>query len=100
LALSAGGLALVGARLGLLLGARAMLAALALLLPWTRATLVIGALAAFTLTLQSHAAAIDDLVGVGLDLVHVLAVSAWVGGLAALALVALPRRAGTREPGE
>ncbi len=80
-------------RLGLVIAARATLATIALLAPLpTVAALGVGAAAGATLTLQSHAAAIDDLLGQLFDLSHVLAMGAWVGGLAALAVTVLPRR--------
>lgn len=58
-----------------------------------------GAVMAVTISLGSHAAALTD-VGPALvaDLIHLLAVGAWVGGLPVLLLVALEAR-GTRPGG-
>lgn len=79
-------------RLGRLYEARAALAAAALVMPALPALLAIGASVAATLTLQSHAAATGDVFQSAVDLVHAFAASAWAGGLASLAIVALPRR--------
>lgn len=94
-----GGLGLVASRLGVVITSRGVVAAVAAFAPWPNALLALGALAAATLTLQSHAAGLDDPVGIALDYVHVLAVGAWVGGLVMLSFVALPRR-GTARPVE
>lgn len=82
-------------RLAMLLGLRA-LAGLALLGALRagafrhEATVALGIVAAVTATLVSHAAATGSVLEVALDLVHILAVSAWLGGLAALGWTALP----------
>jgi len=82
-------------RLALLLGVRA-LAGLALVGalragPFRHeATVALGIVAAVTATLVSHAAATASVLEVALDLVHVIAVSVWVGGLVALGWTALP----------
>ncbi len=95
-----GGTALLGtSRLGLLFIARAVVATAAIVTPVPLAWVAFGVLAAVSLSLQSHAAAFGDALAVGLDLAHVLAASAWVGGLVALALLALPRRRGDRDLG-
>ena len=91
-----GGIGLIASRLGVLLAARAAIAAAAILIPWPTGLLALGAAAAATLTLQSHAAAVEDPVSMALDFVHVLAIGAWVGGLVSLAVLALPRRAAAR----
>lgn len=87
--------ATIPGRLALLLGLRA--AAGLALLGALRAgalrhetTVALGIVAAATATLVSHAAASGSVFEVALDLVHVLAVSAWLGGLAALGWTALP----------
>ncbi|HUG56262.1 MAG TPA: CopD family protein [Candidatus Limnocylindrales bacterium] len=88
-------------RLALLVGLRALAGAVALglaLAPLTPAweaqrrllLVAAGVAAALSLTLVSHAAASAEPVQVALDLAHVLAVSSWTGGLAALLWVALP----------
>ena len=111
LLLLAGGLVVVGSaallldqggrippRLGLLLGLRAASgAAIAGLALATRPALAIrrevtGAAAiaaAMTATLVSHAAAIGRPTGIVLDYVHVLAISAWTGGIVALLWIVL-----------
>ena len=87
--------AAIPGRLALLLGVRAA-AGLALLGALRagglrhEATVALGIVAAVTATLVSHAAATGYVFEVALDLVHVLAVSVWVGGLAALGWTALP----------
>ena len=91
-----GGVGLIASRLGLVLAARAVLAAAAIVVPSSTALLALGAAAAATLTLQSHAAALDERLGVPVDFVHVLAVGVWVGSLVTLGLVALPRRNAAR----
>ena len=85
----------IPSRLGLLLGIRAL--AGAALVGALRAgryrhelCVALGILAALTATLVSHAAASGSSIETGLDLVHILAVSTWVGGLAALGWTALP----------
>ena len=85
----------IPSRLGLLLGIRAL--AGAALVGALRAgryrhelCVALGIVAALTATLVSHAAASGSNVEAGLDLVHILAVSTWVGGLAALGWTALP----------
>jgi len=50
----------------------------------------LGIVAALTATLVSHAAASGSPLEAGVDLVHILAASVWVGGLAALGWTALP----------
>ena len=50
----------------------------------------LGIVAALTATLVSHAAASGSPLETALDLVHILAASVWVGGLAALGWTALP----------
>ena len=78
-------------RLELLLGVRlfAGVAITATLLPALgvvarrRAALASGVVAALTLTLVSHATALGEAKTMAYDLVHVLAVSAWSGGVAA-----------------
>jgi len=109
--LLAGGLIVVGSaallldqggrippRLGLLLGLRAVtgtaIAGLALATrpaPAIRreATGVAAIAAAMTATLVSHAAAIGQPAGIVLDYVHVLAISAWTGGIVALLWIVL-----------
>ena len=83
------------ARLGVLFGVRA-LAGVALIGALRggryRHELIValGLVAAVTATLVSHAAASGSALEVALDFVHVLAVSTWVGGLAALGWTALP----------
>ncbi|HET8568029.1 MAG TPA: FixH family protein [Candidatus Limnocylindria bacterium] len=52
-----------------------------------------GLVAALSATLVSHAAASADAAQSALDLVHVVAVSAWLGGIVALAALVLPARA-------
>ncbi len=82
-------------RLALLLGLRAA-AGLALFSALragalrSGATAALGIIAAVTATLVSHAAATGSMLEVAIDLVHVLAVSVWVGGLFALGWTALP----------
>ncbi|HUQ16658.1 MAG TPA: copper resistance protein CopC [Candidatus Saccharimonadales bacterium] len=111
LQLVAGGLIVVGSaallldqggrippRLGILLGLRAAsglaLAAIALA-PRPRLSLrreIAGAaaiVAALTATLVSHAAALGLPLGIVLDYVHVLAISAWTGGIVALLWIVL-----------
>lgn len=87
--------AAIPARIGLLFGVRAL--AGAGLVAALRAgryrhelCVALGILAALTATLVSHAAASGSSVEVVLDLVHILAVSTWVGGLVALGWTALP----------
>ncbi len=92
LLVTSGGAGLLDAFLGRVLEARVVLATLALLPIHVLPALAVGAGTAATLTLQSHAAATDDAIGILLDLGHVLAMGAWAGSLAALAIVALPRR--------
>jgi copper transport protein len=82
-------------RLALLLGVRA--AAGVALVGALRAgglrhelTAALGIVAATTATLVSHAAASGASLEIALDLVHVLAVSVWLGGLVALGWTALP----------
>ena len=53
-------------------------------------TAALGIVAALTATLVSHAAASGSTFEIALDLAHVLAVSTWIGGLAALGWTALP----------
>lgn len=88
-------------RLGLLLAMRALaglvIASLqlgpALRLPALGRRLVTyaaGSAAALSLTLVSHAAASGSLGAVLLDLVHVYAVSSWLGGIAGLLWIVLP----------
>lgn len=82
-------------RLGLLFGVRALAGAglvAALRAGRLRHELCValGIVAALSATLVSHAAASGSPVEVGLDLVHIVAVSTWVGGLAALGWTALP----------
>ena len=106
LLLIAGGLIVIGSalllldqgarippRLGLLLGLRAFSgAAIAAMALATRPALtarrevagVAAVAAAMTATLVSHAAAIGMPVGVVLDYLHVLSISAWTGGIVAL----------------
>jgi len=85
-------------RLGLLLGLRALcgaaIAALALATrpaPGIRREIagVAAVGGAMTATLVSHAAAIGQPAGIVLDYVHVLAVSAWSGGIVALLWIVL-----------
>jgi len=82
-------------RLALLLGVRA-LAGVALVGALRAGryrhelTAALGIVAALTATLVSHAAASGSTFEVAVDLVHVFAVSTWVGGLAALGWTALP----------
>jgi len=82
---------LIPPRLELLLGIR-LLAGLAIgatLAPALgavlrrRAVLVVGIVAALTATLVSHATALGDYKTMALDLIHVLAISAWSGGVVA-----------------
>lgn len=111
LLLLAGGLIVVGSaallldqggrippRLGLLLGLRTVCgAAIAGLALATRPALAVrreaagvaAIVAAITATLVSHAAAIGQPVGIVLDYVHVLAISAWTGGIVALLWIVL-----------
>ena len=87
--------ATIPGRLAMLLGLRA-LAGLALLGALRagalrhEATVALGIVAAVTATLVSHAAATGSVFEVALDLVHILAVSVWLGGLVALGWTALP----------
>jgi len=82
-------------RLALLLGVRA-LCGIALLVALRagafrhEAIAALGIVAALTATLVSHAAASGSPVEAALDLVHLLAASVWVGGLATLGWTALP----------
>ena len=85
----------IPSRLGLLFGLRALAGAglvAALRAGRYRHELCVafGIVAALTATLVSHAASSGSSVEAGLDLVHILAVSTWVGGLAALGWTALP----------
>lgn len=84
--------------LGLAALARAALLAAAgalAFLPRAQPALAAAGLAAVTFTATSHARATGSLPVMAGDALHLLAASAWVGGLAAL-LLALPR---AREPG-
>jgi copper transport protein len=106
-----GALAILSGRTGLLVVARfGLLLALALLVPrlpaagsgplrpWLLLSLV-GAVALLTISLQSHAAALPDgqaFLGIALDWLHLLAMSAWLGGLLPLALLLRP---GVSRPG-
>ena len=91
----------IPARLLALLGLRAVagvaaLASLAVpprLLPADarrEATAFFGLIAGLTATLVSHAAASGDLRYVALDYLHVIAIGVWLGGVVALAFVAMP----------
>lgn len=93
LLVQSGGVALVGSsRLGLVFVARGVLAVAALATSRPLAWIAFGGVAVASLSVQSHAAAFGDALAVAIDFAHALAASAWVGGLAALALLALPRR--------
>ncbi|HEX9268664.1 MAG TPA: copper resistance protein CopC [Candidatus Limnocylindria bacterium] len=87
-------------RLALLLGARALtglVIAAAAVAPFgarPRRVVILGnaLTAALTATLVSHAAALGDPKDMVLDLVHVVAVSAWAGGVAAMLWILLRDR--------
>ncbi len=92
----------VPSRLLLFLVARAGLgaAAIAVLLVGTladesrhAATALLGLVAALTLTLVSHAAAGGTPLAVALDLIHVIAISIWSGGVLTLLIVTTPAAA-------
>ena len=98
---------LLGSRTGLILGIRLVLMAVIAVIIWRAlppieagrgetwwllAALGIGVLATFSL--QSHAAASDQLGAILLDILHLLAMSAWLGGLLPLALLLLAGRRG------
>lgn len=50
---------------------------------------IAGALAAVAATLGSHAAAVGEPVGMAIDLLHIVAMSGWAGGLVSLAAAVL-----------
>lgn len=99
---------MVSSRVGLMLGLRLTLIMVLLAIVWTSATarltggLIIGGGALLTISLLSHSASspgagfmngLLTAIAIGFDWLHLLATSAWIGGLAAL----LPALAAARQ---
>ncbi len=79
------GIVLTETRFGELWSARAMLLLLAALLPWRTPAAVAAGLALALTAATGHAGATDNPFQLGADAFHLLAVGAWIGGLAPFA---------------